>query len=193
VDWDDDDDFELVKHTYSVVYRGMPAVACSVDEYGNLFFATQEDKINIVSYLDLWSGFTNQYTTIYDQRSGKIDGVTGLDVVDSDDIWFTNLHNTETVGVLNKAEAKTSYINSEEVRTIIEAPTGAHAVSVSDDYAFFVTDDELFMYDIDDEELTLKTYGFTQATDASYGDDKVYVVDHGTSHVHKILIESDED
>lgn len=62
IDYDENGDvdaFELKKKTYATVYKGTPANSCSVDEYGNLFFSTTNDMIHIVSYLDLWSGFTN--------------------------------------------------------------------------------------------------------------------------------------
>jgi hypothetical protein len=56
IDWDDDDDFEIGSNVYTMVYQGPKASDCSVDEYGNLYFTTSDSRINIVSYLDLWSG-----------------------------------------------------------------------------------------------------------------------------------------
>jgi len=72
VDWDGDDDFEISKDVYTVIYEGAKANDCSVDEYGNLYFTTESHQINIVSYLDLWSGFTNQHVTIYNDLAGKV-------------------------------------------------------------------------------------------------------------------------
>jgi 6-phosphogluconolactonase (cycloisomerase 2 family) len=59
VDWDSDDTFELASHVYAEIYKGPAPTGCSIDEYGNMFFSTADDRIHIVSYLDLWSGFTN--------------------------------------------------------------------------------------------------------------------------------------
>lgn len=56
IDWDDDDDFEIGSNIYTIVYEGPKAQDCSVDEFGNLYFTTSSSEINIVSYLDLWSG-----------------------------------------------------------------------------------------------------------------------------------------
>jgi len=41
VDWDNDDDFEISKDVYTVIYDGNKANDCSVDEYGNLYFTTE--------------------------------------------------------------------------------------------------------------------------------------------------------
>lgn len=189
IDWDDDDTFELRKQTYAVVYKGLPAYDCSVDEYGNLYFSTAANEINIASYLDLWSGFKNQHTTIYDETSGKLNGVMGLDVIDSEHIWFTNLETPETSGVLNKASAKTSYLNSKDITIEVSARAGAYGVGVSDDYAFFTTNNQVFAYDYDDDEMFLKSIGFEEARGISYGDDDVFVADHGSGHVYRIQAE----
>lgn len=57
INWTDDNEFELARPAYAVVYQGHPVYSCSVDGYGNLFFTTATNKINTISFVDLWSGF----------------------------------------------------------------------------------------------------------------------------------------
>jgi hypothetical protein len=120
-----------------------------------------------------------------------LSSVTGLDVVDSDDLWFTNQKNTPKSGVLNRTKAKTATLNKEGITSVVLSDESAYAVSVSDDYAFFTTDTQLFMYDIDETEVQLLSFGFGAARGVSYGDDRVYVADHATGEVFKVKIDSD--
>ena len=66
IDWKTDELFVLARNVYVVVYEGVDPYDCKVDEYGNLYFLEAEyDTINMISYLDLYSGFTNMNYTIY--------------------------------------------------------------------------------------------------------------------------------
>jgi len=55
-----------------MIYDGAKPNDCSVDTYGNLYFTNEAHEINIVSYLDLYKGFHNQHTTIYNVDAGKV-------------------------------------------------------------------------------------------------------------------------
>ena len=194
IDYDDDgdpDSFELRKKTYAIVYKGTPANSCSVDEYGNLFFSTVNDMIHIVSYLDLWSGFTNQHTTLYDGSNGKISGIQGLDVRESEDIYYVNSKNTNTIGILNKADAKASHLNSGDIDVRVMSNEAAHGIACSDYLCYFITDNQVFAYDVDDDSLRLKTTGLKQARGITWGDDTLWIADHKTNEIYKIEADND--
>jgi hypothetical protein len=186
IEWDDDDDFQIANNVYTVIYQGPRARDCSVDEYGNLYFTTDSNEIHIVSYLDLWSGFTNQSNVIYNAESERISSPKGISVVDSEDIWFVNGADVETVGLLNLADAKTKFANSESIETKAVGVTVGYNVVASDDYVFFTSGDTVYAYDIDDEELKPKSRELHQPRGVAYGDDYLYVVDREDGTIYKI-------
>lgn len=100
--------FELSRPVYATIYQGAIVFSCSVDQYGNLFFTTDTDKINMISFDDLWSGFQNRQVTIYDNKSSKVSEPKGLDISEGDEIWYVNHSNTDHVGSLNHASTERS-------------------------------------------------------------------------------------
>ena len=194
VDWDDDDDFEISRDVYTVIYDGAKANDCSVDEYGNLYFTTENHQINIVSYLDLWSGFTNQHVSIYNDLAGKVQYPQGIDVIGSDDIWFVNAGDTNSVhGVLNEADAKTKFLNSEEIYTRVSGDFKSWGVAASDDYVFFTAEDKVYVWDIDDEELHIKNKEIDNPRGIAYGDNEIYVVDALDGAIYKIDADDEDE
>jgi hypothetical protein len=153
-----------------------------------------DDKIHIASYLDLWSGFLNQYTTIYSndgQEKPFISGIKGLDLLDSKDLWFVNSKNTIDSGVLNWAHARTSAVNGSKILSKALANQPGNSVVTSDDYIFFTTYDQVYAYDPDNDSLSLKTIGFKEARGICYGDEKLFVADHKAGLVYKLKAEDD--
>jgi hypothetical protein len=176
-----------------VIYQGSRARDCSVDEYGNLYFTTDTNEIHIVSYLDLWSGFTNQSNIIYNADSERISSPQGLSVVDSEDIWFVNGADVETVGLLNLADAKTKFANSESIETKAVGTTTGNGCAASDDYVFFTSGDVVYAYDIDDEELKAKNKELIRPRGIAYGDDDLYVVDRADGTIYKIDADDEDE
>jgi hypothetical protein len=58
--------------------------------------------------------------------------------------------------VLNLADAKTKYTNSEKIEAHVSGTEAGHSVAVSDDYVFFTSGNKIYAYDIDDEEVSTK-------------------------------------
>jgi hypothetical protein len=148
-----------------------------VDEFGNLYFTTDDNAIHIVSYLDLWSGFTNQDNVIYNADSERISQPNGISVIGSEDIWFVNAADIDTVGLLNVADAKTRFTNSASIETKVVGTTVGEGVVATDDYVYFTSGDVVYAYDIDDEHLTAKNRELKQPRGITWGDNKLYVVD----------------
>lgn len=194
IDWDDDDDFEIGSNVYTVVYEGTKANDCAVDEYGNLYFTTENHQINIVSYLDLWSGVQNKQITLYNADSGKVNKPIGIDVIDSEDIWFVNGADVDNVGVLCRAETKASTTNGERIDKVVRGDTApGHAVAATDDYVFFTAGNVIYAYDIDDEELTTKNMEATNPTGLAFGDDDLFVVDRDNGSIFKIDADDEDE
>lgn len=183
IDWDDDDKFELKTTDYVIVYEGAMPYDCWVDEYGNLYFVdTYENQINLINYLDLWSGFTNYYYTIYsnDDNNNYLSQPVAINVYDSDDIYFVNHEPNEDAYTLNKAEAQVKENNAGEIKQKAKTNEGGWSVAVSEDYVYFTTKDNvLWVMDREDkEDLTTKDSKYLQSPrGVCYGDDNIYVAD----------------
>lgn len=178
---------------YYEIYTGKSPVSCSVDEYGNLYFATIEDKIFISSYFDVWSGFKNMHTMLYDSKTERISGIMGLVVRNSEELWYVNSKDTINSGALNLAEADSTLPNSGRIQIAAKANEPLLAVTSSDDYVFFTSYNQVFKYDWETDELLLKSIGFEHASGISYGDEYLFVADHGTGEIFKIDEEGGED
>ena len=72
IDTDLKDRFILAEDEVATIYEGPRPFDCWVDAYGNLYFVdSQSQSINIVSFLDLWSGFANKQVTLYRRTSAN--------------------------------------------------------------------------------------------------------------------------
>mmetsp|Transcript_25100 Transcript_25100/g.44003 ORF Transcript_25100/g.44003 Transcript_25100/m.44003 type:complete len:441 (+) Transcript_25100:42-1364(+) len=195
IDWDEDDEFELKTTDYVVVYEGAEPYDCWVDEYGNLFFVDiYENKINLINYLDLWSGFTNYYYTIYSNTddSKYLSQPIAINVYDSSDIYYVNHDPTDDIATLYKADAQVKGNNVGEIKEKAKTSEGAWSVAVSEDYVYFTTKDNvLWVMDREDkEELTTKDSKYLQSPrGVCYGDDSVYVADFSRG----LVLEYDDD
>lgn len=193
IDWDDDgDQFELKNDKYAVIYEGGKAYDCAVDKYGNLFFVVKDlNQLNMVNYLDLWSGQKNLHYTIYDSsdQASSISAPTSLDIYEDDDIYFVNSNQGSEKGVLVYAEAESKYLNDGEIRTLVRENWAGLSVAVSEDYAYFTTDDgTLYAFDLEDEDtLYIKTQGFFgKPIGLCYGDDYVYIADYARDRIYRV-------
>ena len=120
IDWKTDELFVLARNVYVVVYEGVNPYDCKVDEYGNLYFLEAEyDTINMISYLDLYSGFTNMNYTIY-QSDPYVSYPVALEIINSKDIYYANNYNGDQVGSINRADAKTKYVNGGKVNILVK-------------------------------------------------------------------------
>lgn len=185
IDWDDDDTFELATTDYTIVYRGPNPYSCWVDQYGNLYFVdASENQVNMIVYLDLWTGFTNYYYTLYsnDDDSAYFSTPVGINVYDSQDIYIVNHVPNENAHTLIKADAQVKGNNSGQVKQKALTKEGAWGVAVSDDYVYFTTKDSvLWVMEKDDKnELTTKDSKYlVDPRGVCYGDDDIYVADFG--------------
>lgn len=193
IDWEDDGDkFELRNDKFVVIYKGAQAYDCAVDKYGNLFFVVRsKNQLNMVNYLDVWSGFKNMHYTIYEKTSEMkyIQSPTALDIYEDEEIFFVNSENGSEAGVLVYAEAQSNYLNDGEIKPMIREDWKALGIAVSEDYAYFVTEDgTLYCFDLEDQDtLYVKTQGyFGKPIGLCYGDDTVYVADYERDRIYRV-------
>jgi hypothetical protein len=199
IDWDDDDTFTLKSNEYTIVYSGANPYSCFVDEYGNVYFTdASENKINMISYLDLWSGYTNYYYTLYerDDDTQEIDTPVGINVYDSADLYFVNNNIENGAPVLAKTDANVKGTNSKEIKRKVEGKSPAWAVAVSDDYVYFTTTEgSLWVMDREDKSEASEKASkfFAEARGVCYGDDDIYVADYSRGEIYEFSDDDDEE
>jgi len=199
IDWDDDDNFNLASDEYVIVYQGANPYSCWVDEFSNLYFVDAYDNtINFISYLDLWSGFTNYFYTLYSRTDDHkyINIPVGISVYDSEDLYFVNNEVDEVAGVVNKAEAFTKGDNADTVQQEVKGKVGAWGLAVSEDYVHFTTTDgSLWSLDRDDKSDTVeRVKGLLEdPRGLCYGDDTVYVADFAGGKIYEFDDDDDEE
>jgi sugar lactone lactonase YvrE len=199
VSWDDDgDEFRLSSQKYAVVYEGSVPFDCTVDEYGNLFFVERTyDQVNMINYMDLWAGISNQHYTLYDGRddNGYVSKPVSLEVYESDDLYVVNNEDGRNSGVLVKGDAESNFLTQAELKPLAKISEGGWGVAVSDDYVYFTTKEgNVWVMDSDDEsELEIKTRFFIDPKGICYGDDEVYVVDRERGQIYVMDDDNDEE
>jgi sugar lactone lactonase YvrE len=198
IDWDDDDTFELATTDYTVVYQGANPYSCFVDEYGNLYFTdAYDEQINLIQYIDLWSGFTNYFVTLYarDDEHAQVSTPVGVTVYESEDLYFVNNNVDNGAAVLVKGRTVVAEANGEQLEDLATASYGGWAVAVSDDYVFFTTGGaNVWVYDLDDEELSIKSNKYIEdPRGICYSDDSVYVADFARGQITELDDDADDE
>jgi hypothetical protein len=199
IDWDDDDNFNLASAEYVIVYQGANPYSCWVDEFSNLYFVDASNhSVNLISYLDLWSGFTNYYYTLYerDEDNKLINTPVGIAVYDSEDLYFVNNEVDEEAGVLNRAKAYTEGSTNSEIEQKVRGKVGAWALAVSEDYVHFIsTDNSLWCLDRDDKTETVQRAEglFMDARGICYGDGDIYVADFEAGKIYEFDDDDDDE
>mgnify|MGYP000238004742 CR=1 FL=1 len=202
IDWDDNDKFTLARNIYVVVFEGTSPQDCKIDEYGNMFFVeSSENQINMISYLDLYSGFKNKHYTIYEatDSSLKISTPVALDVIESKDIYFVNNENGADAGTVNQADAQTDTVNGKTIEVLVRNNNTPWGVTYTDEeLVFFSLDNgEVWAYDTQEEDnnqdMIIKSANFFKSPrGVCYGDGNVYVADYEKGGVYQLSDNSDE-
>lgn len=199
VDYNDDDKFVLRKNEYVIIYQGANPYSCFTDAYGNLYFTdATENTVNFVDYLDLWTGYTNYYRTLFSRTDDEhdVNKPVGVNIYDSTDLFFVNNEVDSESAVLYQASVNTKATNSGEVEKAVIGEQGAWGLAVSDDYVFYTTkDSSLCVFDRDDEdESTIKANKFfVEPRGLAYCDGDVYVADYGRGLVYTFKDSADEE
>ncbi|OMJ77169.1 hypothetical protein SteCoe_23313 [Stentor coeruleus] len=179
VQLDDGDFFILSRSIYVIIYSGRKPYDCKIDQYGNMDFLEAEyDSINIISYLDLYSGFTNMNYTSEPYVSYPV----ALQIENSEDIYYANLYNGDDVGSINRADAYIEFINGGEVNILVKNKYKTWGVAhTANDLVFFSLDNgEIWAVDDKNpDELYMKNKNsMKKPRGMCYGDSKVFVVDY---------------
>lgn len=189
IDWDDDEVFILSRNIYVIVYEGVSPYDCKVDEYGNMYFVEAEyDSINMVSYIDLYSGFTNMNYTIYSSEP-FVSHPVALEVIDSEDIYFVNHYNGDEVGSVNRADAATEFINSGEVDILVKNNYRTWGLAHTEENLVFYSMDtgEIMVVDDNDpDDINLKCEDLlSKPRGMCYGDGHVYLAEYEIGNIWK--------
>jgi hypothetical protein len=199
IDYDDDSTFTLRKTDYVIVYQGANPYSCFVDEYGNLYFTdATENTVNFIDYLDLWSGYTNYYRTLYSRTDDEhdVNVPVGVNIHESEDLFFINNEVDSESAVLYKGTVSLKGSNSGSLKKQVVGDQGAWGLTVSDDFVYYTTKDgSLWAMDRDDEEeSTIKANRFfVDPRGVSYCDGDVYVADYGRGIVYTFSDNEDEE
>jgi hypothetical protein len=161
-----------------------------------LYFTDAADNaINFIQYLDLWSGFTNYYVTLYsgDDDHTQISTPVGVTVYESEDLYFVNNNIEDGAAVLVKGQAVVAQTNGELLEDLAIGSHGGWGVAVSDDYVYFTSGGaNVWVYDLDDEEVSIKTNKYIEdPRGICYSDDSVYVADFARGQI--IELDDDDD
>lgn len=106
IDWSDNK-FILGSDQVATIVQDGVATACTVDAYGNLYYTDLlNNTIHMVDYLNLWSGFVGQDTVLYESTSLNLP--LGLDIYNSDTLYWTNSADTQNSGLIVSAPADVS-------------------------------------------------------------------------------------
>lgn len=180
IDTDLKDRFILAEDEVATIYEGPRPFDCWVDAYGNLYFVdSQTQSINIVSFLDLWSGFANKQVTLYRRTSAnpQVSVPVSLQVVSSSTIYYVNNANTGPAGLLNSAPTRTRYLN--------EAETTQEVTDFGQAWGLAVTEEGLYYSTAEGEvwresrgRLGLKAQGFGRPRGVCASGKRLYVADN---------------
>lgn len=196
IDRDGKRKFVLAGDQVATIYEGLAPVDCTVDAYGNLYItdlATQ--SIEFIDYLSLWSGLVNNNSTLY-SGSNKLTAVIGIEVEDSDTLYFANLADAQDSGVLNSAAAFTLGNNTDPITTRLRTNLQAQGLGLSQDYVYISgADGSVWAFDYHgDPNLFLKSAGyFVDPRGICTGDGHVYVADFSLGGVYRFEDSDDED
>lgn len=199
INYDDDEKFVLRRADYVIIYQGANPYSCSVDAYGNLYFTDATDNtVNFVDYLDLWTGYTNYYRTLYSRTDDEhdVNVPVGVCISESEDLFFVNNEVDYESGVLYEASVSLKGANSGSLSKQANGDNGAWALGVSDDYVFYTTKDgSLWAFDRDDnDETTIKANKFfVDPRGVTYCDGDVYVADYGRGLIYSFEDSEEEE
>lgn len=196
IDWNKNK-FVLADDEYVVVYEGLNPKDCKIDEYGNMYFIEADyDSINMISYLDLYTGLLNMNYTIY-ESDPYVSNPSALDVVSSEYIYFANKDNGDEVGSVNKAEAYNEYVNGGTVKILVKNTYNTLGVAHSKKglvYFTLETGDVWVVDDSDPELLYPKAQGnFTDPQRVAYGSGLIYVTDYEEGQLWTFNDNNDEE
>lgn len=196
IDRDGKRQFILASDQVATVYEGLAPVDCSIDAYGNIYIADMiTQTIEFIDYLSLWSGLVGNSVTLY-SGSEKLTAVIGIEVEDSDTVYFANSANPQDSGVLNSAPAFTLGNNTDSITTRLRTNLQAQGLGLSEDYVYISgADGSVWAFDYHgDPNLYLKSAGyFVSPRGICTGDGRVYVADISLGGVYRLEDSNDED
>lgn len=190
------DSFELRHDMYTIVYEGTTPYDCSVDNYGNLYFVEQyNDSINVINYLDLWSGFKNQHQRLYSREEGSpISYPTSIVIVGSQVIYYTNGDDGQELGLVNKAEKRYASNNGGAVESYVAGNSTAAYGVVSDDSDTYFSADDGYIYKArfgSNVTEVAADYAFEAPRGLCLSENNLFVADSQNGTVYRISDETE--
>jgi DNA-binding beta-propeller fold protein YncE len=197
IDTDLKERFILADYIAATIYAGASPYDCSVDSYGNLYIVdSSRNAILLVSYLDLWSGFSGQERVLYLRTSAspRINQPVSISTPDSRTLYFLNNADTEDVGVLNQVPAKAIYLNQWQIHSAVRMQEQPWGLALSHDFAYYSTEDgSLWAYRLAKPNLYLKTQRLQRPRGVAYAQGEVYVADYEAGEVYSLQAGAEEE
>ena len=173
----------------AMVYEGREPTACAVDGYGNLFITEAgSNSIQYIAYRDLWSGYIDMNQTLYQGYTtlAGIGSPSGLQVLNSDTLYFTNSKNQDDFGLLNTAPAQL-YNDISSLKVLLRSEHRPMSLALSPHYAYYTTQDGTiwgFKYH-GKPGLYLKSVDFLRSPNGiCYSDGNLYIADSSLGEVY---------
>jgi len=183
ITWDGDETFELTEDTYTLVYQGSAATDCTTDRVGNLYFATVDNHIYGISYVDLYKRVADVNQELLDETS--IAGCTGIDIRDDGEILFANNENVDTLGTLvGMYWYGAELLDDKEVKIQLTAGS-AKTIATSWTDIYYTSANKLFDYNYETEASREIARNFVRPSSIAFGGDEVWVADNGTGYVYR--------
>lgn len=194
IDTDLKNRFILGQDEVATIYEGPRPMDCWVDAYGNLYFLdSQSQSINIVGYLDLWSGFANKQVTLYRRTNihPQVNVPVSLQVVSSSTIYYVNNANSGAAGLLNSVPTRTRYLNEAETTQVVTDFGAAWGLAVSTEGRYYSTEEgEVWRLG---KRLGLKGRGLGRPRGLCLSGNRLYVADNEYGEVLSFATGEGED
>lgn len=182
--------FVLANYLAATIYTGESPSDCSIDSYGNLYLVDSgRNAVFLVTYLDLWSGFSGQEHILYlhSRDNSHVNRPISIVIPDSRSLYFLNSEDTEDSGILSQAPAKAVYVNQWEVNSAIRKEERPWGLAMSSEYAYYSTEEGgLWAYRLAKPNLYVKTRELRRPRGVAYAEGEVYVADYEAGEVFRL-------
>ena len=196
ISWNREDSFILANSVSVKVYQGLPS-DCKVDGYGNLYFTdSQANLIGMIVYSDLYYASSSAFTELYVATKSKnhIDSPIGIEILNSEDIYFINNGDSTNSDTLITASAIVQSANEVPVNVLTnDGPAKGIALTGQTIY-YSLSSGDIRSYHINEKSLDTFNSGFFNGfVGLCYGDDYIYVTVNQAGELYSISLEDSKD
>lgn len=180
--------FTLATDQVATIYQGLAPSACAVDGFGNLYIADSAgNSIEYVNYRDLWTGYVGMNTTLYRGygETAGVGGPIGIQVIDSETLYFANSRNEDDFGLINSAPAQ-QFRDITSLSVLLRSEQRPLGLALSSKFAYYSSDDNTiwaFRYQGKPSLYLKSAEFFTSPRGLCYSNGNVYIADYSQGEV----------